>query len=56
MVGHTPQLPGHIEARFEEQIFLIDSGMLSSFYKDGRASALEMQDGKFTALYLDANK
>ena len=53
VVGHTPQLPGHIQARFEEKIFLIDSGMLSSYYKGGRASALEIQDGKFTALYLD---
>ncbi len=55
VVGHTPQLPGHIQARFEEKLFLIDSGMLSSFYKGGKASALEIQDGKFTALYLDAN-
>ncbi|MCZ6769494.1 MAG: metallophosphoesterase [Acidobacteria bacterium] len=52
VVGHTPQLPGHIQARFEEKIFLIDSGMLSSYYKGGRASALEIQDGKFTPLYL----
>lgn len=52
VVGHTPQLPGHIQARFEEKIFLIDSGMLSSYYKGGRASALEIQDGKFTPHYL----
>ncbi len=52
VVGHTPQLPGHIQARFEEKIFLIDSGMLSSYYQGGRASALEIQDGKFTPLYL----
>ena len=56
VVGHTPQLPGHIQARFEEKIFLIDSGMLSSFYKGGKASALEIQDGKFTPLYLTTDR
>jgi len=49
VVGHTPQ-EGSIVPRFGGKIFLIDTGMLSSHY-DGRASALEIQDGKFTALY-----
>jgi hypothetical protein len=51
VVGHTPQ-EGAIVARFGGKIFLIDTGMLSSHY-EGRASALEIQDGKFTALYGD---
>jgi len=35
-------------------VFLIDTGMLSSYYPGGRASALEIQDdAKFTAEYMD---
>ena len=52
VVGHTPQLPGQIQVRFRGKIFLIDTGMLSSFYQGGGASALEIQDGTFTAIYL----
>ncbi len=51
VVGHSPQLAS-IRPRFGGKIFLIDTGMLTSHY-DGRASALEIQDGKFTALYGD---
>ena len=53
VVGHTPQLPGQIQVRFGGKIFLIDTGMLSSYYQGGGASALEIQDGTFTAIYLD---
>jgi hypothetical protein len=54
VTGHTPQLPeGRITARFNRRIFLIDTGMLSTFFKGGRASALEVQDGRVTALYAD---
>jgi len=35
-------------------VFLIDTGMLSSYYPGGRASALEIcGDGRFTADYMD---
>jgi hypothetical protein len=35
-------------------VFLIDTGMLSSYYPGGRASALEIcGDKKFTAKYMD---
>jgi hypothetical protein len=51
VVGHTPQLPGGIQARFGGGVLLIDTGMLSSFYPGGRASALEIQDDKVTAIY-----
>jgi len=54
--GRTPQLPVQIQMRFQGKIFLIDTGMLSSFYQGGQASALEIQDGKFTAIYLDGRK
>jgi len=54
--GGTPQLPVQIQMRFQGKIFLIDTGMLSSFYRGGQASALEIQDGKFTAIYLDSRE
>jgi len=57
VVGHTPQLPGgRIGVRFGGKIFLIDTGMLSSFYPGGGASALEIQDGGFTAIYLNSRE
>lgn len=56
VVGHTPQLPMKIQMRFRGKVYLIDTGMLSSYYQGGGASALEIQDGKFTAIYLDRRK
>ena len=54
VVGHTVQKTANIRPRFGEKIFLIDTGMLSSYYPGGRASALEIgDDGSFTARYLD---
>jgi hypothetical protein len=54
VVGHTPQKGGRIQLRFDNKVFLIDTGMLSSYYPGGRASALEIcGNGKFIALYPD---
>lgn len=54
VVGHTVQKGGRIRPRFGNEVFLIDTGMLSSYYPGGRASALEIcGDGKFIAVYLD---
>ena len=54
VVGHTVQNGGRIRPRFDNKVFLIDTGMLSSYYPGGRASALEIcGDGKFIAVYLD---
>jgi calcineurin-like phosphoesterase family protein len=54
VVGHTVQKGGRIRPRFGGKVFLIDTGMLSSYYPGGRASALEMSpDSKFTAEYPD---
>jgi hypothetical protein len=53
VVGHTPQIPGRIDARFGNRIFLIDTGMLTSHFKGGRPSALEIAGGKITAIYPD---
>ena len=53
VVGHTFQRSGRIQARLSGRVFLIDTGMLTRYYPGGRAAALEIQDGKFTAIYLD---
>ena len=54
VVGHTVQKGGTMRARFNNKVFLIDTGMLSSYYPGGRASALEIQnDTKLTADYMD---
>jgi len=53
-VGHTVQRGGRIRPRFNNKVFLIDTGMLSSYYPGGRASALEIcGDARFTAEYTD---
>jgi len=53
VTGHTPQ-PGKVLSRFNNRLILIDTGMLSSFFKNGRASALELTNGKITAIYTDS--
>ena len=54
VVGHTPQAGGEIRSRFGGKIFLIDTGMLSTYFPQGKASALEIvADKKFTAQYMD---
>lgn len=40
----------------ETGIFLIDTGMLSIYYKGGRASALEVKDDEVTAIYESGEK
>ncbi len=51
VVAHTTQLDGTIKARFSGGAFLIDTGMLTEHY-GGRPSALEILDGRFTAIYV----
>jgi len=54
VVGHTVQKGAHIRPRFGGKVFLIDTGMLGTYYPGGKASALEVQgDTKFTADYMD---
>jgi len=53
IVGHTVQTGGRMRSRFDGRVFLIDTGMLTSFFPGGRPSALEIADGKFTAIYPD---
>ena len=51
VVGHTVPGTMRITPRFSAAVFLIDTGMLSSVYKGGVASALEIRDGRFTAIF-----
>lgn len=52
VVGHTPQDRHDIVSRFDQRVFLIDTGMLTTYYK-GQPSALEFRDGAIRALYVD---
>jgi len=51
VVGHTVQEDGRIHVRFSGAVFLIDSGMLTSYVPGGRGSALEIADGVVSAIY-----
>ena len=51
VVGHTPQLGSQIVSRFNGKVYLIDTGMLSTYFRGGRASALNIQDGKISFIY-----
>jgi len=51
VVGHTITATRRITPRFSAAVILIDTGMLSSYVPGGTASALEIQDGRFTAIY-----
>jgi hypothetical protein len=50
VVGHTMTSGFRVMARFSSRVFLIDTGMLSSYYQGGRASALEIQRGSTYAV------
>jgi hypothetical protein len=54
VTGHTPQPNGRITPRFNNALFLIDTGMLDGrFYPGGRPSALEIVGERVTPLYLE---
>jgi hypothetical protein len=51
VTGHTPQLPdAKIRPRLGGRVWVLDTGMLTSHFK-GQPSALEIQDGRITAIY-----
>jgi len=57
VVGHTVQKGRRIRPRFDNKVFLTDTGMLSSYYPGGRSSALEICGGtKFIAVYMDGQE
>lgn len=51
VAGHTPTSTRRIVSRFDNRVFLIDTGMLASAYH-GQPSALEFSDRRVTAVYL----
>jgi hypothetical protein len=53
VVGHTPLKGGTVSARFGGRVYLVDTGMLNSYYEGGQASALEIDNGQFAAIYRD---
>jgi hypothetical protein len=53
VTGHTIPASMRITPRFDRRIFLIDTGMLATHYKGGRASALEIDGDRVTAIYQD---
>jgi len=53
VIGHTIPATMRITPRFDRRVFLIDTGMLSTHYKGGRASALEIDGDRVTAVYQD---
>ena len=53
VVAHSPLATGRIEERLDGRVFLIDTGMLKSYY-GGRSSALEIMGDMFTAIYVDS--
>jgi hypothetical protein len=53
VIGHTVTETGRILPRFDGRVVQIDTGMLSSVYKGGRPSALEIVGDQWTAIYED---
>ena len=52
VAGHSVVAGKQVTTRFGSRVFLIDTGMLGEVYS-GRASALEIRDGRFTAHRVD---
>ena len=55
VVGHTMMTGLRVTPRFGGRVFLIDTGMLSSYYKGGRASALDIRGADVRVIYEEAN-
>jgi diadenosine tetraphosphatase ApaH/serine/threonine PP2A family protein phosphatase len=53
VVAHTVTPESRIVVRFGGRVIEIDTGMQPAYVPSGRASALELKDGKFTAIYQD---
>ena len=57
VIGHTVAANSRITTRFGGRVVQIDTGMLGgTFYPGGRASALEIKDGRFEAIYEDGRE
>lgn len=55
VLGHTVVSTQGVTVRFGGRVFLMDTGMLASYFH-GRPSALEIQEGQFTAVYADGER
>lgn len=55
VVGHTVLSRQGITPRFNDHVFLIDTGMNEAYFH-GRPSALQIQDGRFTAEYANGQQ
>jgi hypothetical protein len=54
VTGHTPQPSGRITVRFNNALYLIDTGMLDGkFYPNGRPSAVEIKGDVVTPMYVE---
>ncbi len=56
IVGHTVSPTGSIQTRFDGKVIMIDTAMLPGYAPKGRASALEIRGGVFTAIYRDGRE
>ncbi len=54
--GHSVVAGGRIGVRFHDKIFMIDTGMLSTAYPGGHASALEITQDAANAIYVDGRE
>jgi len=51
IVAHTITDSRRVASRFDNRVFLIDTGMMLESRHQGRASALEIESGRFVATY-----
>jgi hypothetical protein len=57
VTGHTVTASGRPLFRFGNRVVLLDTGLVGApFFPDGRASALELLDGRLTAIYEDGRQ
>ena len=56
VIGHTVSESGRIRSRFNGRVVQIDTGMLTSVYKGGRPSALEIVGDEWIAIYEDTRQ
>ena len=56
VAAHTVVANARIVSRFGGKVFQIDTGMQAAYVPSGRASALEIRDGVFTAIYTSSRE
>jgi hypothetical protein len=53
VVGHTVTADGRVRVRFGGKVIQVDTGMQPAYVQNGRASALQIEQGTMTAIYAD---